>query len=153
MTDKSLIARAVACLLAAAALAYMIYLREAWLDAALAAAAMALLLAPLLQWRERCFVLDLAGKHRVDLRAQMISSNEMLRLTRERDHEHIDALNRQYARLADEVATLHGKLALIPQRDQRGRFVKSKQLLIDHLDVHHVQAGIDHAERIGGGLA
>lgn len=130
---------------------YLIWSRETWVDGGLAALATVFVMLPLFGEREFRHVRLMLADHRSDLAAQKIAGNEMLRIAREKDREHMQAVVSEY-----EAMRLHYK----PQRDSRGRFVKTSSALrwddIFHLDQgeadgEHVQPGrsgfaqIEHA--------
>lgn len=162
---------------------YVLWWRQTWVDAGIAAFAVILVLFPLFAGREFRFVRLANREHVIDLQAQKIAGNEMLRVARERDrlemNERTDAWAREYAALASDHATL--KLRLDRPRVNRDA-VKAlagtmsaaniaSQLHISRSSVHRVLRStapsglgnafdengdnpcIDHAEHVRGALA
>jgi len=120
--------------------AYTIWWRQNWFDALLAAAAATMILVPFFVRREFAFVAGHEREAKANLKAQMLASNDRLRLVREHDMAILSDLRagatRQLERAYQDHTQLqleneHLKAKLLPflpegRKRERGRFVRSK---------------------------
>lgn len=119
---------------------YILWRQQNWFAAALAAEAAVMLLVPLFIRREFEFVAALEREGQADLKAQMLASNEMMRLAREKDMamltdiragdaRRLEQAYQDYARLQLENERLKTKLLPFSHQGrmrERGRFVRSR---------------------------
>lgn len=121
--------------------AYIIWWRQNWFDALIAAVAAAMILVPFFVRREFAFVADLEREAKTGLTAQMLASNERLRLAREHDMAVLSDLRSEATRQLEQAYQDHNRLRveneqlkakLLPfspegRKREHGRFVSTKQ--------------------------
>ena len=124
---------------------YIIWWRQSWFDGAIAAGASCMVLIPLFVRREFAFVEDMERETKANLHAQMLASNEMLRLAREGDKELLLAIQNEhaarlkwwqeeYARAIEHNAILEKRLQpFIREHDKKtGKFLAKSTRLLSH---------------------
>ncbi len=121
--------------------AYIIWWRQNWFDALIAAVAATMILLPFFVRREFAFVADHERDARTNLKAQMLASNERLRLAREHDMAVLSDLRSEATRQLEQAYHDHTRLRLeneqlkaklLPfspegRKREHGRFVSTKQ--------------------------